>query len=222
MGLNVKNGRDAAGPRYTSTMRSIELPGHERVKLVFDSEYNLSERDYLTFCHANPGLRCERTAEGEIVIAPSAGGEGAYRSGDALAQLHNWARHDGSGKAFDSSIEFLLPDGSALSPDASWVSNESLGRLTREQRREFLRLSPEFVIELMSPSDRLKPAMNKMERWIENGVQLGWLIDGDHQTVYVYRKGRNPVTRRGIQELAGSGPVKGFVLKLDAIWRGLR
>ena len=46
--------------------------------------------------------------------------------------------------------------------------------------------------------------------------------DGDNETVYVYRKGRNPVTRRGLQELAGEGAVKGFRLKLGAIWRGLR
>jgi Uma2 family endonuclease len=139
-----------------------------------------------------------------------------------ITQLRSWADRDGSGRAFDSSVEFLLPDGSALSPDASWVSNESLERLSWEQRREFLRLCPEFVIEVMSPSDRLKAAKTKMERWIENGVRLGWLIDGDRQTVYVYRKGRNPLTRRGVQELAADGPVKGFVLKLGAIWRGLR
>lgn len=94
------------------------------------------------------------------------------------------------GKAFDSSVEFLLPGGSALSPDASWVSNQSLRVLSREARREFLRLSPEFVIEVMSPSDRLKSAKLKMEQWIKNGVQLAWLIDADHETVYVYRKRR--------------------------------
>src|SRR5271157_3419682 len=96
-------GRDAQRPRYTSTMRSIELPENESVKLVFDSDYNLSERDYLAFCHANPGLRCERTAEGEIVIVPPAGGEGAYRSGKAFAQLDRWAESDGRGRSFDSS-----------------------------------------------------------------------------------------------------------------------
>jgi Uma2 family endonuclease len=206
---------------YNQTMRSVELPEHETVKLVFDPEYTLSEEDYLAFCRANPGLRCERTAEGEIIIVPPAGGEGAYRSGKAFAQLDHWADQDDRGKAFDSSVEFLLPDGSALSPDASWVSNESLARLTREQRREFLRLSPEFVIEVMSPSDRLKSAKAKMERWIKNGVELGWLIDGDHETVYIYRKGRSPVTRRRLQEIAADGAIKGFVLKLGAIWRGL-
>jgi Uma2 family endonuclease len=202
-------------------MRSIELPERETVKLVFGSEHGLSEQDYLAFCRANPDLRCERTAEGEIVIVPPAGGEGAYRSGKAYSQLDRWVERTGLGKAFDSSVEFILPDGSALSPDASWVSDESLARLTPAQRREFLRLSPEFVIEVMSPSDRLKPAKEKMEVWIANGVQLAWLIDGDHQTVYVYRPRRQAATRRGIQELAGEGPVDGFVLQLRSIWKGL-
>ena len=85
-----------------------------------------------------------------------------------------------------------------------------------------MRLCPEFVMEVMSPSDRLKAAKEKMELWIANGAQLGWLIDGDHETVYVYRKARPPRTHRRIQELAGEGPVKGLVLKLGSIWRGLR
>ena len=203
-------------------MRTIELPEDNEVSLQFNYGDGLSIKQYLAFCAANPGLRCERSAEGEVIIVPPAGGEGAYRSMKAAAQLDSWAEADGQGRAFDSSVEFILPDGSALSPDASWVSNQNLSRLTPQQRREFLRLSPEFIIEVMSPSDRLKPAKAKMERWISNGVQLAWLIDGDNETVYVYRQGRNPVTRRKIQELAGEGPVKGFTLKLTTIWRGLR
>ena len=73
----------------------------------------------------------------------------------------------------------------------------------------------------MSPSDRLKTAKEKMELWIANGVQLAWLIDGDSETVYIYRKGHPTKTRRRIAELAGEGPVQGFVLKLSAIWKGL-
>jgi Uma2 family endonuclease len=116
----------------------------------------------------------------------------------------------------------MLPDGSARSPDAAWVSNKSLRRLTWQQRKQFPRLCPEFVVEVMSPSDRLKPAKAKMEFWIANGAQLGWLIDGDRETVYVYRP-RHPVqVRRGIQQLEGEGPVKGFVLQLRSIWKGLR
>jgi Uma2 family endonuclease len=203
-------------------MRVVALPEHEPVRLSFGSESALSEDQYLAFCRANPELRVERTAEGEIVIMPPAGGEGSYRSNEASAELRGWAHADGRGRAFDSSVEFILPDGSAMSPDASWVPNESLARLSWKQRREFLRLCPEFVIEVMSPSDRLRTAKKKMENWIANGVQLGWLIDGDHETVYVYRQGRPPRSHRHVRQLAGEGPVKGFVLKLDTIWRGLR
>src|SRR5215467_4569017 len=110
-------------------MRSIELPEHETIKLTVLSsnwgrEDGRSLDNYLAFCRANPDVRCERTAEGEIVIVPPTGGESAYRSIKAAAQLDNWAERTGLGKAFDSNVEFLLPDGSALSPDASWVSDE--------------------------------------------------------------------------------------------------
>ena len=101
------------------------------------------------------------------------------------------------------------------------MSNEALARLSRQERREFLRLSPEFIVEVMSPSDRLKRAKVKMENRMNNGVQLGWLIDADKQTVYIYRKRRNTVTRRNISELAADAPLDGFVLKLGLIWRGL-
>ena len=115
----------------------------------------------------------------------------------------------------------MLADGSALSPDGAWVSNVSLHSVPGEKRKEFLPLCPEFVVEVMSPSDRLKQAKAKMEHWIANGAQLAWLIDGDAQTVHVYRKGRAAKAHRGIAKLAGAGPVEGFVLQLAAIWKGL-
>ena len=138
------------------------------------------------------------------------------------AQLERWAARDRRGKACDSSAQFFLPDGSAMSPDASWTSDQALHRLSKEQRRGFPPLCPEFVVEVMSPSDRLKAAKEKMERWIANGAELAWLIDGDRKTAYVYRKDRPAQALRGVKELAGEGPVKGFVLKLPAIWAGLK
>jgi Uma2 family endonuclease len=180
-----------------------------------------SDEDYWAFCMANPDLRVERTAEGEIVIMPPAGGESDYRSSDVITELKTWARKDGRGKGFGSSVQFFLPDGSGLSPDAAWVSNENLARLTRQERKKFLRLSPEFVVEVLSPSDSLRAAKEKMERWIANGVRLAWLIDGDAETVHVYRKGQAPRIRRHVSEIVGDGPVAGFVLNLKPIWEGL-
>jgi Uma2 family endonuclease len=192
-----------------------------RLEVRRQGREKFSDEEYWSFCEANRDLHIERTAEGEIVVAPPAGGESDYRNTKAVSQLDVWAEADGRGTAFGPSVQFFLPDGSGLSPDASWVSNESLIRLTKQQRKKFLRLTPEFVVEVLSPTDSLKEAKKKMGLWMANGVELGWLIDGDAETVYIYRKGRPAKTRRHIQELAGEGPLAGFVLKLAPIWRGL-
>ncbi len=181
----------------------------------------LSDDAYWAFCAANRDLRIERSGSGVIAILPLDGGETACRVADVTTDVAAWSHSDGRGKAFGPSVQFFLPDGSGLSPDAAWVSNESLAKLTKQQRRKFLRLSPEFIVEVLSPTDSLKQAKAKMQSWIANGVQLAWLIDGDARTVYVYRPGRAPRTRRGLREIAGEGPVAGFTLHLLPIWRGL-
>src|SRR5580658_6410957 len=130
-------------------------------KLTLNPELRMSDDDYFEFCMANPNASFERTAQGEIVIVPPAGIESSYRSGDVASQLIAWAKRDGRGRAFDASAEFILPTGAALSPDAAWVSNARISGLSKQQRRKFPPVCPEFVVEVMSPSDRLKSAMKK-------------------------------------------------------------
>src|SRR5580704_12590741 len=188
-------------------------------KLILNPELRMSDDEYFDFCMANPDVRFERTAQGEIVIVPPAGSESDYQCLELGAQLRNWARRNSRGKAFGATTEFILPTGAALSPDAAWVSNARLSTLSKSQLRKFLRLTPEFVVEVMSPSDRLKPAMEKMQEWMRGGVELGWLIDGDTQSVYIYRAGKDEAEKRtGIATLSGEGPVAGFELDLTDIW----
>ncbi len=182
----------------------------------------MNDDEYYEFCMANPDLRLERTAQGEIVIVPPAGLESSYQSGESFGQLRAWAKRDGRGRVFDASVEFILPTGAARSPDAAWVSNDRISRVPKPNRRKFPRVCPEFVIEVMSPSDRLRAAQEKMREWIRAGVALAWLIHGDKKTVYGYRAGQSGAeTRAGITAIAGEGPVAGFELDLTEIWAGL-
>ena len=123
------------------------------MKLTLNPELRMNDDQYFEFCMANPDLWFERTAQGQIVILPPVGAESAYRSAEVAAQLSMWAGRDGRGKVFGTS-EFILPTGAALSPDAAWVSNESLSRLSKKQKRQFPPVCPAFIVEVMSPSDR--------------------------------------------------------------------
>jgi Uma2 family endonuclease len=186
-----------------------------------DGERPLSDEEFFDFCLKNPDLHIERHANGEIVILPPAGMETGYRNSEVSAQLGVWAKVDGRGVAFDSSAEFILPSGAAFAPDASWVLKSRLASMTKEEKELFGRLCPDFVIELKSPSDRLRSLKSKMDEWIANGAQLAWLIVPEKRTVYVYRPGSPAEELSDIAFVAGEGPVAGFRLELADIWEGL-
>lgn len=180
----------------------------------------MTDDEFFDFCARSPEFRIERTVRGEIVIRPPGGLETGSRGAHVAMQLGNWAHADGRGKAV-AHVEYMLPSGAALAPSYSWVANSRIATLTREQREKFPRLCPEFVVELMSPSERLKGSLERMGEWIENGVQLGWLLDADKRTAYIYRPGREPEVLVEPQRLEGEGPVAGFVLELKRIWSKL-
>jgi Uma2 family endonuclease len=202
--------------------RQIVLNDPEtELPLRLRTEHCMSDDEYFEFCGANDGLRIERMSGGEIVIMPPTGGETGHRNLELTGPLHFWAKRDGRGKAFASNAGFILPDRSVLSPDGSWIENSRLQKLTRQQKRKFIPLCPDFIVELTSPSDRVREVREKMQRWMANGAQLGWLIDADERTVYIYRPDRDPEQLTGVNGVQGEGPVTGFVLELDDIFAGL-
>jgi Uma2 family endonuclease len=118
----------------------------------------------------------------------------------------------------DSSGGFYLSDDSILSPDAAYVTPKTQKQIARGRKTAFFPVCPDFVVELLSRSDTLAQTQDKMERWIANGVQLGWLIDPYQKKVIIYQPGLDVSTFAG-KILEGHGPVSGFSLDLIRIWR---
>ena len=169
----------------------------------------LTDARFQEFCEQYADYRLEYSAEGELIIMPPTDPRTGARNARITAQLLNWAMGSGTGFVTDSSAGFILPNGARLSPDAAWVS-----RIQFAQRHPL----PEFVIELLSPTDRTNVTHKKMLEWIANRVQLAWMIDLPAQRVTIYHPGQDPEVRTGEAQLAGEGPVEGFVLDLAAIW----
>lgn len=194
----------------------LEIPVLPPRSIVLSPPLNDDEFERMSLQCDNASL--ERSKEGAIIVNAPAGGMTSSGNNEIGRQLGNWWIRHRQGRVFDSSGGFFLSDGSVLNPDAAYATAEQLKGLTRSQLARFPRLAPAFVIELLSASDRLAEAAAKMDTWIANGVQLAWLIDPYAKQAHVYRRGANPFVESG-SSMAGSGPVEGFVLDLEEIWR---
>lgn len=187
--------------------------------LRFLPETPMSDDDLVRFCAANDDLRVERAANGEILVMTPAENNTSLRNTAIISALDAWAIRDGRGYAFDSNTGFTLPDGSMLGPDAAWVQASRWDALSERDKDRFSPICPEFIVELRSPSDRLPELEAKMEQWIANGAELAWLIDPERQVVAVYRPGDQPEIHHRPALVHGDGPVEGFDLVMNRIWK---
>ena len=181
---------------------------------------DMTDEQFAEFCALNDVLRIERSAEGEIILMPPAHSNTGTRNADLNADLTIWARTDGTGRYFDSSAGFKLPNGALRSPDASWILNSRLDALTSDERSGFFSICPDFVIELRSTSDSLTDLRTKMEEYMDNGARLGWLIDplSSPKQVYIYRPQTEIEILECPDDVSADPELMGFTLNLSRIW----
>lgn len=184
---------------------------------IFD---RLTDEEFVDFCIEHRDLKIERSATGEIIIMSPTFSETGNFNNEISFQLTYWNKINQSGKVFDSSTGFTLPNGAMRSPDACWVPNAKWNALTDAQKKSFAPVCPDFVIELRSASDLLKNLQDKMEEWIDNGCRLAWLIDLQDKTIYIYRAdGSKNVAKGFAQAISGEEILPGFELNLNE-WEG--
>jgi len=200
-----------------TSMSSVADPVVVHTRPVLD----LDDEQFFAFCQLNPELRIERDCKGDIqIMAPAAGSSG--RRNFRLATLFGiWEQRAGGGMCFDSSTGFILPNGATRSPDIAWVSQKQLDRLSADQWERFLPLCPDFVLELRSPTDGMAYLQAKMQEYISNDAQLGWLIDPATKSVFIYQPGQDCEHIRGEKTISGEPVLVGFTLNLAEIWDAL-
>lgn len=173
------------------TLSIANLPEEQRATTVEFANYQMDDDAFYEFCRHNEHLKFERTVttdrpDGIIVAMPNTEGKTGIRNTKITSRLDLWSETFG-GFVFDSSTAFKLPNGATRSPDAAWISDIRWNQLTDSQQEKFPPIAPDFVVELMSKSDLLTAAKEKMQEYIANGVLLGWLIDIKQQEVLIYR-----------------------------------
>ncbi|NJR18195.1 MAG: Uma2 family endonuclease [Calothrix sp. CSU_2_0] len=186
--------------------------------LNLNSLIQLTREQFYQLCKENPDLKLERNFQGELIIMPPTGGEAGRSNSSINAQVWFWNEQNQLGEVFDSSTGFTLPNGADRSPDVSWVEKSRWNALTPEQKEKFIPLCPDFVIEILSPSDSLTKTQNKMQEYMSNGCRLGWLINRKKQEVEIYRPEQEVEVLTLPSTLSGEDILPGFVLNLQRIW----
>ena len=184
--------------------------------------FRITPEQFEQLAEAEQLARLELTENGELIVMSPTGGTAGRKNSRLTQKLRNWADQNGQGEVFDSSTVFVFPNGARRSPDVSWITLERWERLTQAQQDGFPPLAPDFVIELVSPSDltnqRYEDLQNKMHEYLDNGVKLGWLIEPKAKTVEIYRSGRLVEILNNPQTLSGEDVLPGFTLYLAEIF----
>jgi Uma2 family endonuclease len=195
------------------TLAALQLEKHLPATLTAPG---LSEADFLALAEEFPDCFLEYTAEGTVLIMPPTDPETSARVARVTYRLMQWAEIQGRGIVIGPDGGFFFANGSRRSPDAAWFDADRW-RKSQKKGTRFPRFAPEFLIEVRSPEQRMRPLREKMEEYIANGVQLGWLIDPIAHSVEIYRPGREPEVLNNPTAVSGEGPVDGFVLDLAGI-----
>lgn len=178
----------------------------------------MTDEQFYRLCRANPEIKLERDPQGQLVVMSPTGGETGNRNIEIAADFVIWNRRVGLGKLFDSSTCFKLPGGGNRSPDIAWIQQGRWDQLTPEQKEKFPPIAPDFVLELLSPSDRLAEAQAKMQEYRGCGVRLGWLFDRQSRQVELYRQGQPVESLPDPLTLSGETVLPGFVLDMQIVW----
>ena len=179
---------------------------------------SICDRDLEQICRDNPDLRFETNQHGKLIVMSPTGSLTGEKNADLIYQVQAWNRQYRLGKVFDSSTGFRLFNGAIRSPDVSWIVSDRWNSLSDKQKRSYAPIDPDFVIELLSPTDNLAEARGKMQEYMDCGVKLGWLINPDSRKVEIYRNGKNKEILNNPSRVSGENILPGLTVDLTEIF----
>jgi len=113
---------------------------------------------------------------------------------ELVRQLGNHLREDRSGRVVTEVRHVSAPHGWVFIPDVSVTLADRRSNL----RSDPVEVVPDFAIEVLSPDDRAGRLFERVDLYLQAGVQLLWFVDPETRSIMVYRPGRaQEVVRSG-------------------------
>ena len=197
---------------------AIEYVQRDAGSVCVDPGRPITEEYLVELSAKHEGIRCESTAEGELIISGSSGSRISAGETDLIGQIWHWEQPREIGTTRHPNGGFDIAGWGFKVPDISWISYEREASAPPD-RRGYLPVAPEFVIEVRSATDRLSVVKEKMVGWTTHGVLLGLLVDPQRRNVHVYRNGEEQQVLHDPETVSCEPEMPGLVLDFAKVWQ---
>jgi len=132
--------------------------------------------------------------------------------------LANYAEKMGKGylTGNDSGVILERDPDTVRGPDIAYYEDATT---FAELHPKYGETPPRLAVEILSPNDRAKQVTRKITDYLNNGVELVWLLDPEDRIVTVYRPDKKPVDLRGDQPLSAEPVLPGFQCRVSDFFR---
>lgn len=150
-----------------------------------------------------------------IVREPPSTGHGV-RAARLLYMVMDFVKQHalGEGIAQDTGFKIASDPDTVRAPDVAFVARE---RLAQIPERGYAELAPDWVAEILSPSDRPGEVLEKVGQWLDAGVRLVWVIDPSQRQARIYRADGTTSILAAEDELDGEDVLPGLRCSLSDI-----
>jgi Uma2 family endonuclease len=106
-------------------------------------------------------------------------------------------------------------------PDVLFVRKDRLKAYEEETEDVALKplaLIPDLVVEVVSKNDTYSEVNEKIDVYLDDGVELIWVVDTQRKRITVYEQGKQPITLGESDSVSGGAVIPGFELKLSVVF----
>lgn len=156
--------------------------------------------------------------DGEMIPLSPGGGQHSQIGATIIGWLFmaNRTRPAGVVYGADAGVVVQREPLTLRAPDVAFIRT---GRLPEGfDRTRFLPVVPDFLVEIISPSDRSPAVIAKVDMWLKSGCSMVWIVEPVSETVAVYERDAAPVTYAIGETLPGIPGLPEFQLPVAEIF----